>query len=514
MIQQFFGKPFWITLAALAVFFALSAAVFQTVFAPVLLVAVIIAVFILSWCDLSLGLFIAFAELFANSHGHLVSAELGDFSFSLRMAIFAAIMAVFFIKLIRRQVKIKKNDQRLLAFAFLAVAVLFGFMQAAPNGWSQAFADGNAYFYMLYVLPILAVPWDALSQRRLLQVLAASAIWVAVLSLFLLYMFTHLEPVFLSHVYKFIRDTRTGEMTLMAEGGFFRIFLPAQFSVLLFLFLLLPFFWMKRLRQNKETLLEIFLIGLCIAVALLSLSRSFWVGIIAGGIVFLILAVKFLKDRELGKVMLKSAAALVSSAVILLFFVLFPWPQRSGSFWLLGLLFSNRATEMEDVAISSRWQLLPPLWEEIKKQPIVGQGFGKEVEFITDDPRARAISPDGRWRTYALEWGYLELWLKMGLLGPTAFILLFIASFKGLLPLLKSERAWLGVGFLSALVFLYATHVFSPYLNHPLGLGFLLFLVPFCQEKIFEVEKVQVVSLLQNRSLNVGVAKDELTGIN
>jgi hypothetical protein len=35
------------------------------------------------------------------------------------------------------------------------------------------------------------------------------------------------------------------------------------------------------------------------------------------------------------------------------------------------------------------------------------------------------------------------------------------------------------VSLFAGLITLYVTHVFSPYLNHPIGLGYLLFLLPF-----------------------------------
>ncbi|NBS41389.1 hypothetical protein EBS80_01905 [bacterium] len=218
---------------------------------------------------------------------------------------------------------------------------------------------------------------------------------------------------------------------------------------------------------------------------LISLSRSFWVGIIAGGAVSVGLTAyaSWPGVKTMGKATGSLVLATVAAAALLVAVVLFPFPYHVGRVGDLTSLFSSRTTDLSDVAISSRWNLLPPLVDEVKANPIVGSGFGEEVTFKTDDPRARAINPDGTWTTYALEWGWLEIWLKMGLLGPLAFVYAFYGLVRGLWGGLKTDQAWISVAFVSAIVMLYATHVFSPYLNHPLGLGLLMLAVPFLKPK-------------------------------
>jgi len=83
----------------------------------------------------------------------------------------------------------------------------------------------------------------------------------------------------------------------------------------------------------------------------------------------------------------------------------------------------------------------------------------------------------------AMEWGWLELWLKMGVLGPLAFIFIAYELIRRLWSYKSTDLAWLGYALISIVVFLYATHVFSPYLNHPIGLGLLLFVIPFLPAK-------------------------------
>jgi O-antigen ligase len=120
--------------------------------------------------------------------------------------------------------------------------------------------------------------------------------------------------------------------------------------------------------------------------------------------------------------------------------------------------------------------------DKIKEQPILGNGFGTEIQYESDDPRIREQDISGKRKTYAFEWGWLEIMVKMGFLGLGGFIILGISSLYGLMGYLKTEKSWLAVGFITSLIMLYGTHIFSPYLNHPIGIGFLLFLIPFFHE--------------------------------
>ena len=117
--------------------------------------------------------------------------------------------------------------------------------------------------------------------------------------------------------------------------------------------------------------------------------------------------------------------------------------------------------------------------EALKQEPILGHGFGKEIAFISDDLRVRAASPDGLRYTYTVEWGWLEIPVKMGILGLAAFGWIFLSTFQSLKRYLRTPQSWIALAFIPALIMLYATHTLSPYLNHPIGLGFLLFLIPF-----------------------------------
>jgi O-antigen ligase len=136
-------------------------------------------------------------------------------------------------------------------------------------------------------------------------------------------------------------------------------------------------------------------------------------------------------------------------------------------------MFEDRLTDLSEAAVRSRWDLLPPLGKAIVKHPIIGSGFGTTVTYKSSDPRAVQLSPDGQFTTYAFEWGYLDILLKIGLAGLVVYLLLIVKIWRSGW---RSGRSgdFMPLGLLLGISALLATNFFSPYLNHPLGIGYIL----------------------------------------
>jgi len=113
----------------------------------------------------------------------------------------------------------------------------------------------------------------------------------------------------------------------------------------------------------------------------------------------------------------------------------------------------------------------------------MGQGLGTEVTYTTQDPRLLAQNPTGEYTTFIFEWGYHDLWLKLGLFGLLSYAyLLFVIVRAGWHYLGHSKQGSeqvLVIGLLTGLVSLLITHTTSPYINHPLGISYLLFCAVF-----------------------------------
>ena len=429
----------------------------------VLLGLVFLVTFILALKRLPIALGIAFIELMAFSHGHLIRAELFGFTLSLRMVLFAGIMLATGVLLLQGKRPMKESFPRplVLLIAAIALGITIG---AAFNPVGDVFADGNGYLYILYILPASMVVWNVSKLKIMRTLILSVAAYISSLTLVLIYLFSHVGVSTQRVIYTFIRDLRIAEVTQVSDV-IYRIFSPAQFFIIIGFFILLVL-----VVQKKASSGEILLLGLFTSSLIASLSRSFWAAIGVGGIALLILLIS---NRTQIKRILGSIwrVLLVSLGGVALLWVLvaIPIPNTSASLGDFRDTIESRTDD--DVAISSRWNLLSPMWTEIKENPLVGKGFGETVQYTSDDPRVREANPDGIIEVYAFEWGWIDLWLKMGILGPIAMIWLSMYIITGLL---KQNTSALFLALGSGVIALAAAHFFSPYLNHPIGLGYLL----------------------------------------
>ncbi|MFH1187477.1 MAG: hypothetical protein V1688_01290, partial [bacterium] len=163
--------------------------------------------------------------------------------------------------------------------------------------------------------------------------------------------------------------------------------------------------------------------------------------------------------------------------------VKFPFPKSSVDAQIGDVLGGRSVTLSGDAATSSRWELLNALKPKIMEFPtfLVGSGFGSMVTYKSSDPRILAADPSGSYTTYAFEWGYLDICLKLGIIGLAVYLaLIFTLFFQGLDYLKKdnwkieNDESRLILGLLLGLIIVCVIHCFTPYLNHPLGIGYLL----------------------------------------
>ncbi len=478
MMQEFFGKPFRIALLSLVGLLAFSAVGYFFYLEPILLIVLALVTGIASYKKLEWGLVIVFLELMSNAHGQLFFHSVGSFVISARMVIFLALFIGWGISILSKRSVVRWKDERVQLFLPLILAIACGFLVGMiRRSPLDVFRDGNAYLYLFYLLPILHVDWDTIKQRVVLQFLAAGTIFTSIISIIILYAYTHFSEPFLKAVYVFLRDIRFAEITRL-QFGMYRIFEQTQLFVFIFGLILIPRLFFPQ--SKKDRLLTMAILSLVFTAALIGMSRSFWLGLIVAGLVilfsFIFLKRPGFKDAFLGS--LRICLCVFIAGLLLVGTVLFPWPHDRSSGDALTSIFGSRLSE-SDVAVSSRWNLLQPMLETIKDSPIVGNGFGQTVTFKTDDPRVRAIHPDGSWTTTSMEWGWFELWLKMGIFALIGFAVLFVLFVRRISILFSTPKMWLGIWVISSLVFLYVTHMFSPYLNHPIGIGTILMLFIF-----------------------------------
>ncbi|MFA5954521.1 MAG: O-antigen ligase family protein [Patescibacteria group bacterium] len=410
------------------------------------------------------------AELFIGSHGYLLSFSFGHTQVSLRVALFIILLAFSLIHI--RRIPLVFNRLQLkrlvIMLAPLAVFVVFAFLRGLYNGYNfgAVFFDANAYFYFALVLPLLIASRGEEFTNKCLGLLLVAAGYIAVKTILVFYFFTHPYFQFFDlDLYVWLRDSKVGEFTPTGTG-LYRIFIQSQLYVLVawtYLSVLVlrgPIWLYKR---------DIAYLGLLAAALIVSFSRSFWLGWIAalGVIIFYHFITK---KFEFGiRYIAAGGASVLLGYLLLVGVIVFPFPGFSSG---AHLELDERLTA-SDAAASSRWNLLAPLWHAIEQHELLGSGFGSSVTYISNDPRVRASSASGTYTTTAFEWGYLDMWLKLGLLGVAAYGVLIVTIFWGAVKTLKQAKTE-SFGLLFGLIAVLFVNIGSPYLNHPLGIGLIL----------------------------------------
>lgn len=467
--MNLFGKYFKTSLLFLSFALILSfVAYFLPLFNKVAFFVILGLTLILALEKLEYGLYILLAELFIGSKGYLFYFDTGGVSVSLRIALFLVVMAVWLYGRLKiKDLRLEINRWWWILFAFIAWGFVWGLIRG--NSFQNVFFDFNAWIYFGAIFLFIDTIKSREQIENAMQIFTAAVALIVLKTFFLLYIFSHGLEVAMYPLYRWLRQFLIGEITLM-DSGFYRIFFQSQIYVLIGFFILVAFLiWQK---DKKDTRYWVLTIG-SLSSILISFSRSFWVGLAFGILTLLVfLIIKKFPFGKIIKIGLCGLAVLIAAAGIIFITVKFPYPTPGKISF--ASMFEDRLTDLSEAAVRSRWDLLPPLGRAIMKHPVIGSGFGTTVTYKSSDPRAVQLSPDGKFTTYAFEWGYLDILLKIGLAGLVVYLLLITQIWRSLRRLGRAGDYFLPLGLLLGISALLATNFFSPYLNHPLGIGYLL----------------------------------------
>jgi O-antigen ligase len=428
---------------------------------------------------LEYGILILLAELLIGSKGYLFYFPLGERMIPVRMVLWGIVMLIFSLKFIGQLIKSGKLSEYyqkiikfpyLKYFALLALFIIIGVVNGIlrQHAYLDIYSDFNAFVYLLLLFPAIVVYTknEEVAGKNIFSnlkiVFLSGAIYLSLETLILLFIFTHNLNIS-GDVYAWLRKTLIGEMT-PTLSGWPRIFIQSQiYPIIAFLFISF-----KKWSGRRDIIGKLFLAALFLSSALISFSRSFWIAIAGTLALSFILIWSYENFKKSGVFILKTLGAGVIGFLLIYLVAIFPYP-KTGSF---NADFLNRISNGGESAISSRWSLMPVLLKEIIKEPFLGQGFGATVTYKSSDPRILQANPNGLYTTFAFEWGYLDLWLKIGLFGLLSYFLLLLMLLKNSLK--KEGLNYLNLGLGMGIIFIALTHIFTPYLNHPLGLGYLL----------------------------------------
>lgn len=432
-------------------------------------------------------------ELFVGGHGVLFTTSVAGFSFTLRMALFAGLMLAWAWGMWTKRYSMRYVHVRDYPWVVLVLAVIAGsIIGVLNNPFGHAFDDANSYFALLYLLPMISIPVTALWKRQLLGVLAVSLVWLLGSGLILNYLFTHLSIDGIDALYTFVRDARlyevtlqvtekaTGPMQLFGEwvagplGYWYRIFGQSQIVALFGGLVVLAAAWIGFRDQTLPKGAGWMMLAIAL-VLVLGMSRTFLLAL--GGLGLMIFVIGLFAGKKRFATLPHRFATIVTLSLIAVALIGVTL-RMPGETSLQELAMRTRDTS-RDTAVSSRWNLLTPMVDTIKESPFVGHGFGKSVTYISNDPRIIEMYGEV-YETYRFEWGYLDLWIKTGVLGLLSVaLLLWSYTAAAWYHYKKHPVKWLTIGLYASFLALMAVHVLTPYLNHPIGIGWLVFLIPF-----------------------------------
>ncbi len=508
-----FGKIFKLALALIVIVYALSALGFsEPLIATISFCLIVAVVLVLSFIDLQYGVYAVLLELFVGGHGHLFDLFLGNFVLSLRMGIFLAVFVAWCFKLVQLAFSgrsfwksellcfLRRENffvWYIFLFALASIGLFEGFI--FKNSLKLIFADINGWFFYALVVVFFAVS-KKLKERQslelIMQLLSAALVWHFISSVVLEIIFSHKDDFWLIYkpftgiVYKWLRDLRLFEIGAF-QARFYRIFSPSFLTSALGF---LVFLWVslgvlvqksgsiKSLLRDKTFCASWLLVSLASTTLIISLSRAFWAGIafaLICSVVYAFLVVR-IKWNQLMLCGVGLCGSLVFSFLVILIALNMPISRILQFTYPTDILAERLVPTTDEPGIGSRWALLPVLNEAIVKRPIFGYGFGKTVRYQSKDPRIVNISK-GDYTTYVFEWGYHDFAVKIGLAGLVVYLGLIFAVVLSAHQQLGGEQEkpferFFLFGILFGFIAVCVVHFFSPYLNHPLGIGYVLLL--------------------------------------
>lgn len=413
--------------------------------------AIAIVGVIVGWKRPAWFVYASLAELVVGGKGYITSVPIGQTVISLREVLFVLLVLRVLPMVWNRRTDILPKDSFrpwVAITSWVALMAVWGIVRG--NGGGATFFDANGFLALAYApLWWLLARHDTRWRERSWTIVLAGSTVVAFIGLALVVSFGH-NASFLDPLYHWVRDTGLGEITWI-NGNVYRVFLQSQlFCVIVFASLLV------NLARQQWTRWQWWPVFFAAVGTYTSLSRSFWLGLTGALVVAVVL---FVHQREWNWWRLVVALPLLGAAwMITTWATSFPAFLSQGSTnTIVARLTSNQSAQ----AATARTNQIRPLLTAIRHHPLLGSGFGTSVTYFSTDPRVHG------WRTTtAFELGYLDLWLKVGIVG-LGLIVWWLFSIVRRLERRQMMSMTIGIMTIGII------HLTTPYLNHPLGLSFI-----------------------------------------
>jgi len=445
-------KIFWLSLAA---FFLLR--IFSFVFTPdtpiwgasvvnIVVSTIITALvgYLLIKNDTRSWYIIAGEIILGGSGGYL-----GIGNISLRTLLLVLSITIFLIKKIQTR-KLKDITSDKLFFVILALigwAIISGLI-GMKNGHaiSNIIADTIPYLFFSYYFPLKEIiARDTRFIDIIKNILIAALVGNFIVIICTFAGFTTGIFSLQDQYYHWYRDVAGGKITAL-PFYFFRLVLNEHLLIVpILLWLMYELFKRKNVRLN-------FILGtITVLVLAINLTRIYYVALFVG--ILLLFKMEYWKNWF--KYSITFALILITGFTTIHFVA----SRRVSLGWeIFGLRLQSITSPSIEESSLSRMLLLPKIKEKILSNPIVGTGLGDIVTVYSPVFKKVVTTPH-------FDWGYLEIWVEMGLIGLILWLMLILEVLK------KVECQTLPFAMIVGLMI---TNITSPALFHVFGVILLI----------------------------------------
>lgn len=417
---------------------------------------IVVAVFALALWRLEYGVLALLAEIMTSGNGHLLEIHAGAAVISLRMGLFGVVMLAWVIDIVRKQrVAALMRERAVHAILAMLVVILWGLVNGV---WiehlplASVLADGNNWLYFAALLPVFDLATRAHRAQWFSQVsslVRAGVVFLCAKAWLIFVLTAGVGSAVATYLYHFVRQTSGGQIA-PASYGMWRIYEWPQLILLpALVYLVAKLLVQVRVRAaQKWTVVALLVV---VSTLVLTLFRSFWLGAIAG---LGCMALWYVR-KQFG-VVVKTKMIVVGLVIASTLFIM-------GVGTTLAWLHSGTPSIQKEIfttgepGVQNRVAQAGPMWMQIKSAPILGSGFGTAITYESTDLREQ-----GRFTTAALELGWFDMWMEVGMVGVLVFIGFLVFIFRG-------AQLWV----VCSVIALVVVHLVSPFLNHPVGIAIL-----------------------------------------
>ncbi|MEK7680943.1 MAG: O-antigen ligase family protein [Patescibacteria group bacterium] len=408
------------------------------------------------------GWLIIAAEMILGGAGNFLEV----YGVSLRTLLLVFSITIFFSQSVKNKTYNLFLGNKIALYIFIAFYAIIG--SSAIRGFFDShnlkliFADTVPYLFFLYYFPLKQLAASESFVKISSNLLFSAIIGNFIFTYFTLAGFSSGIFVLQDSYYHWFRDVASGKITDYGTG-FFRIILNEQL-LLVPLFLLMLHNIIARRQQNAaDTAIsknnwiaspKLIMTGTLLVILATNLTRIYFVAL-AIGIIFLF------SKTNWKRWLAYSAGAFIFFILAFSLTHLAATKGKSFGWEYLGLRLQSIAAPQTEESSLSRMLLLPKILEKIKLHPLLGNGLGDTVTVYSPIFKQNITTPH-------FDWGYLEIFAEMGIVGLVVWIL-----FVGYLILKTKQKRGLLASFLALLII----NMTSPALFHVMGIAWVVYLL-------------------------------------